>query len=1828
MKPFTQLLILAIAAVAMHGNAATYTVTTTADSGPGSLRQAILDGNASPGVDTIHFNIPGISQVFTITPLTPLPDVTGRVVIDGYTQPGAQANTLANGNDAVLKIELNGSLAGTNANGLSIRTSDCTIRGLVINRFAQWGIHIGWDPLRGRNSLLGNFIGTDPTGTIARGNGASGIGIYWSPQNQVGDGTAAGRNLLSGNIGHGLQIGLSQSNVVTGNYVGTDRSGTVALANQVRGIDIYDPLSTANRIGGRAPGERNVVSGNVASGIRLQDGASFNTVLGNFVGTDATGTNALGNIGSGISLMSASNVVGGMLPGDGNVISGGGLSGLHIYATATGSHVYGNRIGTDAAGVRRVANAVEGILIEGTFAAIGNGTSAGRNLISGNGANGVIITGANAASNSIQGNFIGTDQTGTAALSNSICGVLVLNSRGNTIGGSFQGARNLVSGNWDDGVSLRGAGSSNNLVEGNFIGVDINGTSAIPNGTAPTTENLGLRIGLSTASHNTARSNVISGNIDGGVSIDNGGFNNTIEGNFIGTDASGTSAVPNGRKGVIIQSGARNNLVSRNLVSGNEFDGIMVFASTNRIIGNLVGTDIAGMQVIRHFNQGIIISTGSGNIVGGEGPNDGNLVVGNRNGIMIDRGASNTVVQGNVVGLDVTGTNVLANREAGLFLLNTKDNLIGGTNAAARNTFSGNALEGIKIEGTNSRNNRVEGNFIGTDITGTLSRGNTNSGILVWRGPVGTFIGGVNPHSGNLISGNRLNGIRLDLGISNTFIQANQIGTDASGLLPLGNGIVTSSGISVGGGTDTFIGGVGSAGNIIGANSGGGIHIYAPTTNTVVQGNWIGIGADGMLPLPNGVHGVWSEGGVGNRIGGPTAGEANVIAYNLGDGVYVQTGTGQTISGNSIFNNAGLGIDLGANGVAINDAGDGDSGANNLLNYPSLITAATESTTFIEGEVRGPAGLLQIVEFFASDAPDASGRGEGALFIGSIVGGPALNARFEFAPATPVPPGKYITATATDPFGNTSEFSSPVRVSSLTLPDIVTHPSSRTARSGSNVTFSVQANGPALVYQWFFNGSPIPAANAPVLAINAVQSNLAGDYHVLVTNPFGSNSSQVAQLTVSDPPVFLVSPQSQTAEVGNTIVLTVTTAGTLPITYRWLKGATIKQIRILNAHTDSLTLTNVQLADAGGYRVTVTNIATQTQAGSSTATLTVLASPSFGLQPASTNVPLGGTATFCVSASGTAPVVYQWRHNGANIDGATNACLAITNVQLADGGAYDVVLENVTGTLVSDEALLTIDVPAALSGDNFGDRVPLGNAFTNAVSGTNHFATREDNEPLHAGKAGGKSVWYSWTAPAKGIATFRTVGSSFDTLLAVYTGDSLLSLANVASDEDSGGFFTSSLQFNAQGGVTYAVAIDGFAGAEGAFILSWELEETVEVLPHITAQPASQTVLEGAAASFSVSASGGGLGYQWLFNGAMMPGETGSTLIVSNVQPKDIGYYSVRVSNSSGRAVQSDIAILEIGPQAGVQSRDKFGDLLAMEELAPAPTGGRIAKAITSAGFLSLSAGLPLSFVVNTTNSTTERSEPVDCRITGASRWMTLRAIENGVCLIDTIGSSIDTTLSVYTGSNYLTLHLVACDDNGAADGVRSLVKFAAVAGTDYRLRIDGVGNKGIVRVNTRLGVAPELAVVAPVAPPITPGGPFVLQAPVLTNSGTTLIYRWFLDGNEIPHATNANYALGVFGPEHAGQYAVRIENEFAARTYTWLPATLQVPLLDPAPRMINGALRLHLHRPPNQTLVIEGSDDLQTWTPIHTIPLTAPGPDVDIPIMNQDRFFRARPWP
>ncbi|TAK99378.1 MAG: hypothetical protein EPO07_10900, partial [Verrucomicrobia bacterium] len=632
--------------------AATLTVTSTNDSGAGTLRQALLDAAATNGADTVVFNLSGTAP-FTINLLSTL-SLLNEVTLDGSTQPGYANQPL---------VELNGTSAGASTFGLRLGTSN-VVRALAINRFGADGIRCDGSG----NVVVGCRIGTDVTGNLARGNGMEGVFINGTANNRIGGTNAADRNIIAANNDAGVYLlnAPASGNVILGNYIGAGGYGTNDLGNVNNGIALYNAPN--NTLGGLTSGARNIIAGNDGSGISLNGGnSSGNIIQGNYIGVATNGSLAVSNIGDGITLNGAgNNVIGGTNTGAGNLISGNGKAGIYGNAAGTvGNQIQGNYIGTDATGVAAVPNNFAGVSLENVSSnVIGGDVAAARNVISGNRQDGIVVT--NSTGNFIQGNYIGVNASGTAALGNQSTGVSLYNSSYNTISGSAV-ARSLISGNSNIGLFLFGTRSLSNSVRGNFIGVNAAGNAAL-------------------------------GNALGGITLSDSPYN----------QVGGVSAG------------------DRNVISGNGFPSLHggvelqgVNASSNRFIGNYIGTDVTGMTALQNAAEGIYISAGRGNLIGGNQPGAGNLISSNRlNGITLVNQAMGNIIAGNLIGTKADGVSALGNTWIGIEINeNCSSNVVGGLSPGDGNkiAFSGLFISGgragVRVR-TGSTNNAILGNSI------------------------------------------------------------------------------------------------------------------------------------------------------------------------------------------------------------------------------------------------------------------------------------------------------------------------------------------------------------------------------------------------------------------------------------------------------------------------------------------------------------------------------------------------------------------------------------------------------------------------------------------------------------------------------------------------------------------------------------------------------------------------------------------------------------------------------------------------------------------------------------------------------------------------------------------------------------------------------------------------------------------------------------------------------------------------------------------------------------------------------------------------------------
>ncbi len=576
-----------------------------------TLRAAIEEANALPGPDTVLF-ADSIAEIWlNLGPLTLSGD-----------------STVVSGSNAVPAID-----GGDNPSGsdlIRISSSDNLVSGLSLRRARRHAIYVTGD---------GNTIGglTDGAHMILIGNGLDPSESYAV--------TFSGATATHNRIG--------------GTWIGLYGNGTLLYGND-NGILITDEAHD-NIIGVSATTGGNIISGNRGHGITLDNTAFNNIVVGNIIGPDITGYTGPGNALGGVLIQSGAhhNTIGGESTTGQNHISANGGDGITISGFNTAeNNITGNNIGLDASMWKSLTNAGNGIsIVDASHAnTIGGRTDEARNLISGNSGEGILIEGSGTVANIVEGNYIGASLRGTYLFQSDTLnanGVVIRDgARNNIIGGSDEGSRNVISVNLYAGVLLTGPGTSDNTISGNYIGIMASGTSSAPNGSGVV-----IRDG---ANQNRiggplpGQGNIISGNRGdvypmgaGVVVFDPGSDYNLIQGNRIGTNASGTYGVRNGSAGVILGAGASHNLVGGdspaegNLISGNGEPnyvhtvgrGIHIFGegtSFNRISNNSIGLTADTAAAIVNGGHGIGIFEGAtDNVIGGESLDQGNLIAGN-----------------------------------------------------------------------------------------------------------------------------------------------------------------------------------------------------------------------------------------------------------------------------------------------------------------------------------------------------------------------------------------------------------------------------------------------------------------------------------------------------------------------------------------------------------------------------------------------------------------------------------------------------------------------------------------------------------------------------------------------------------------------------------------------------------------------------------------------------------------------------------------------------------------------------------------------------------------------------------------------------------------------------------------------------------------------------------------------------------------------------------------------------------------------------------------------------------------------------------------------
>ncbi len=705
-----------------------------------------------------------------------------------------------------------------------------------------------------------------------------------------------------------------------------------------------------------------VISQFAGSAITESAGAGNDVYQGNYLGTNPAGSTSLAN-GVGITLASVGSTVGGTVPAARNLISANSLAGVVASgAGVSGVLVAGNLIGTDATGIGALANPTGVIFNAGvTASTIGGITSQAQNVISSNHI-GVLVSASGTTGNLIAGNFIGPNITGAVTTGNNVG--IQDNAPGNTIGGPAANFRNLISGNIQQGTSYGidlGPLASNTLIQGNFIGVNATGTAAEANGTGILVDGSNVTIGGAGGA-----SNLISGNSIDGIQFDAQAVNSVVQGNLIGTNATGLGAVPNARFGVLFSLTNSGNTVggtssaSRNVISGNGQAGVSAQSgSLSAIVGNFIGVDSTGEAALGNGADGVDIQSPAVLV-------QANVISANTgSGIVIaTAGPVGTQIFGNTIGLDANGETALGNSLTGISISQGTATSIGGTAVAQRNVISGNGLGGISITGGSVTGSLlIQGNFIGTDMTGAVALGNgttanADSGIVVNATP-GVTIGGAAAGAGNVISGQ--SGFGVDItgtGATGNLIAGNRIGTNATGTGPLANSL---GGVAIDAINNSVGGNLAALGNVIAGNGGAQVQILTASTagsGNLVAGNLINLNATGNAALSS-TTGILVE-GPSNTIGGVSSASRNVV------------------SGSSL---AGIQLDGATNLVIGNFVGTDVTGSVGIPNVTGILVNGTRAT--IGGAAAGSGNLIS---GNSGDGVQVTTGGNGAVLQRNTIG--------------------------------------------------------------------------------------------------------------------------------------------------------------------------------------------------------------------------------------------------------------------------------------------------------------------------------------------------------------------------------------------------------------------------------------------------------------------------------------------------------------------------------------------------------------------------------------------------------------------------------------------------------------------------------------------------------------------------------------------------------------------------------------------------------------------------------------------------------------------------
>ncbi len=738
----------------------------------------------------------------------------------------------------------------------------------------------------------------------------------------------------------------------------------------------------------------------------------------------------------------------------------------------------------------------------------------------------------------------------------------------------------------------------------------------------------------------------------------------------------------------------------------------------------------------------------------------------------------------------------------------------------------------------------------------------------------------------------------------------------------------------------------------------------------------------------------------------------------------------------------------------------------------------------------------------------------------------ATNPSYQVASVQAADAGAY-SVTISNSAGSVT--SSTATVSVLSVPVITSQPASQTLAAGSALNLSVQATGSApLLYQWQSNGSAIPGATNSAFQIASIQNSDAASYTVTVSNSAGSTTSAAAIVSIATVPVITQQPVSQALIVGSSLNLSVGATGAAPLQYQWLKNGSA----LANATNASFQIASFQSTDAGGYQVKVSNSAGS--AVSATATISIVAPPTFVAYPASQTVALGSPVVLSVQVSGSAPFQFQWFHNNVLMSGVNSDTLQIPAAQAADAGTYTVRVSNAAGSSTSYPGTLTVLTPPAIATQPASQTAPLGSAASFSASAT------------------GSSLHYQWFKDGVALANANS---------------SLLQITAV-QNSDAG---------------NYSLEVSNIVGVAN----SAPATLTTVGAPAITSQPVSQTLVQGAAFVVSVQVTGSApLQFQWYLNGAPIPNATSSSYQVTAVGASDAGSYTVQISNSVGAVTSTPAALAVVIPPA--ITSQPASQTLAIGSALNLSVQVSGSTPLTYQWFrngTALSGANAASFQIAAVQSSDAGSYTVTASnaagsVTSGSAFLTVlgppSVVTQPVSQTLPVGSALSLSIQA-SGSNPLTYQWFK---NGApvANATSATYQIASVQTSDsgsYTITVSNGAGSATSSAATVTVLNPPAIVTQPAGQTLAAGASFSLS--VQASGSNPLQYQWSKNGTAISGATASTYQIAAIQSSDAGSYTVQVSN--AAGSVTSSSAFLTVL---GAPSITS--------QPQSQTLAVGGS--------------------------------------